>query len=137
MRDANVPNRSSRNAAQIAILAHGYSTKIVGSHPPEAEGTLGPNALMVKPTRASLFRWYLSGGYCVRPRSESRLRRTTEALLGSSKRSREPRTRDLLFQLQIPAHQRERGSVTSRAVHRPAIPYPDPRELLQIKEQEQ
>jgi len=40
---------------------------------------------------------YLSGGSYVRARSESRLRRTTEALLGS-KRSQEPQAHNLLFQ---------------------------------------
>jgi hypothetical protein len=39
------------------------------------------------------------GAYVLERRSESRLRRTTEALLGSNKRSQEPRTRDLLFQI--------------------------------------
>jgi hypothetical protein len=61
------------------------------------------NALMVKSTRAFFFpkaaREYLYGSSCVRPRSESRLRRTTEALLGSSKRSQEPQAHNLLFQI--------------------------------------
>src|SRR5260370_6271140 len=71
---------------------------------PGADGTLGRHCpCVVKPTRASFFRMaareYLSGGSCVTPRSESRLRRTTEALLGSSKRSREPQAHNLLFQI--------------------------------------
>src|SRR5260370_2561279 len=54
------------------------------------------NACLFFPKAA---REYLSGSSCVTPRSESRLRRTTEALLGSSKRSREPQAHNLLFQI--------------------------------------
>ena len=54
---------------------------------------------------------YLSWGPYVRPRSGSRLRRTTEALLGSSKRSREPRAHNLLFSRQIAAHKLEHVGV--------------------------
>src|SRR5260370_9692544 len=58
------------------------------------------NACLFFPTAA---REYLSGGSCVTPRSESRLRRTTEALLGSSKRSREPQAHNLLFHIRYQA----------------------------------
>jgi hypothetical protein len=57
---ANIWNRSSQNAAQIATIVHGYYKTIVGSHPPEAEGTLGPYALMVKPACLSFWaQWRL------------------------------------------------------------------------------
>jgi hypothetical protein len=56
--DANVWNRSARNATQIAIVTHRHYTKIGGRlSSAEAEGTLGQYALMVKPTRAFLFRF--------------------------------------------------------------------------------
>ena len=58
--------------------------------------------------------WLILGGYlfgstCARPQAGSRLRRTTEALLGFTKRSQETSGARLLFH--IPAHKRERGSV--------------------------
>jgi hypothetical protein len=75
-------------------------------------------ALMVKLMRAFFFPRaapeYLSEGSCVRPPSESGLRRTTEALLDSSKPSRELRAYNLFFRSETSpqAQARQRGGAT-------------------------